>query len=278
LDLKLPDGSGRDFLQRLGANINKYRIIVLTAHEEQLAAESATEFDVFTYLPKAARLGQPLRFSVSQAFKDIERESLLDKNRAVNKIQDRINRDIPESGKIDDTYLAMRSVLEEINDSVRCLVGAYTSHIRVYELRKGDYHLAAFAGPNSALQEIFKKPKRTPEPFSGLIAGEKKPRNFVDLQNDLKFQDLKHQSLVEIKELGDETLLTVAEEYFTTVKSAFIAPITTSLFADEIDAVFNVSADSIDFFSEDKQEGHRSHNKSLAKSAEAGVAPGLSRH
>src|SRR6185369_198429 len=45
-----------------------------------------------------------------------------------------------------------------------------------------------------------------------------------------------------------------AEQYFERVESAYLAPITTRIFADEIDAVFNVSADSISFFTKEKQQ------------------------
>lgn len=76
LDLEFPDGNGKSFLEGLGSNLSKYRIIVLTAHEEYLAAKLAGDFEIFRYLPKPARIMESLRFTVSQAFKDIEREQL----------------------------------------------------------------------------------------------------------------------------------------------------------------------------------------------------------
>jgi ActR/RegA family two-component response regulator len=78
LDLSLPDGNGRDFLEQIKDSASKYRTIILTAHEELMAAEIAGEFSAFNYLPKAAKsFRQSIRFSVAQAFKDIEKESLL---------------------------------------------------------------------------------------------------------------------------------------------------------------------------------------------------------
>jgi len=79
LDLELPDGNGKEFMQCLGADIFRYRIIVLTAHEEYLAAELAHEFQVFRYLHKPGRIMESLRFTVAQAFKDIEVEELKNK-------------------------------------------------------------------------------------------------------------------------------------------------------------------------------------------------------
>ena len=76
LDLELPDGNGREILERLGDDIANYKVIVLTAHEEYLAAELARELQVYRYLPKVRSTGESLRFTVSQAFKDIEMEQL----------------------------------------------------------------------------------------------------------------------------------------------------------------------------------------------------------
>jgi ActR/RegA family two-component response regulator len=74
LDLSLKDGSGTDLLTKIEGSASKYRVIVLTAHEEHLAAELAKGLSVFNYLPKATHsFTQAIRFSVSQAFLDIER-------------------------------------------------------------------------------------------------------------------------------------------------------------------------------------------------------------
>lgn len=75
LDLSLQDGSGTDFLLHLEERAANYRVIVLTAHEEQLVAEQASRFSVFAYLQKAGKSTsrESLRFSVGRAFDDLER-------------------------------------------------------------------------------------------------------------------------------------------------------------------------------------------------------------
>jgi CheY-like chemotaxis protein len=74
LDLSLPDGSGADFLLQIEKRATNYRVIILTAHEEELVAEQASQLSVFTYLPKAGKSSrESLRFNVSQAFADIAR-------------------------------------------------------------------------------------------------------------------------------------------------------------------------------------------------------------
>ncbi len=250
LDLNLPDGTGRDFLESLGPEIDKFKIVVLTGHEEHLVADVAREFQIFRYLPKGPRISEALRFTTAEAFKNLELEHLLDKNKLLIKIQEQIHSDISEGGSIQETKDALHRVLNLINTSVRNIIEGYTSHIRLYDLAKGDFHLAAFAGPNDDFSQIFAAPKRRPEPFSQMVSGEKEPRNFVDLQADGDFQKWKAESLSRLRYDG---AFGASTEYFNTVQSAFVAPITTYLFGDEIDAVLNVTSDSKDYFSSDKQ-------------------------
>ena len=254
LDLEIPGGTGREFLRRLGSDSAKYRIIVLTAHEEFLAAELAREFQVFRYLHKPAKIMEALRFTVSQAFKDIEREQLIDKNALLVNIQQRINADNQETNSSDGTRNALHDVLKLICESVRQVVGAYTVHIRVYNLQTGDFHLAAFAGPPGATGAIFALPKVNKEPLSGAVATQKRSLIYEDLQCDEAFRNLKEASVKRLESLNDVAVLKEAQEYFDSVRSAFIAPITTRLFADEVDAVVNVSSDSTNFFTPAKQE------------------------
>jgi len=256
LDLDLGGGqNGKEFLERLGNDNSKHRVIVLTAHEEYLEATLATKFAVFRYLHKPQEgVMESLRFTVTQAFKDIEAEQLKDKNKLLNRIQTKINSSIQESTPAEDTQTALRIVLSLIAESVRDIVGAYTAHVRVYNLKKGDFHLAAFDGDNDSFRKIFALPKQKDEPFSGTIAAHREARHYPDLQAEPEFQNWKAKSLERIKQLNDAELLENAQKYFETVKSAFIAPITTHLFADETDAVFNVSSDSLDFFSPDRQD------------------------
>lgn len=255
LDLDLPDGSGKDFLEQIKDRASKYRVIILTAHEEHLDSEKAMDFSVFNYLPKANKsFTQSIRFSVDQAFKDIEREELKDKNGILIEIQKRINSDIQESTSRQRTLDALNDVLNVICQSVRSLVGVHTCHIRLYNLKHGDFDLAAFDGSNDGVRAVFQKPRRKDEFFSGKVAKTKKPMLFPDLQNDDEFKAFREKSLETLSLVQDDSLFQAAREYFNTIQSAFIAPITTHMFADEIDAVFNVSGDSADFFSEEKQE------------------------
>ena len=253
LDLELPGANGKDFLQRLGDDISKYRVIVLTAHEEYLAAELAREYQVFRYLPKSARITEALRFTVSQAFKDIDREQLQDKTGLLIEIQQRINTDIQESTSSEATQTALTSVLTLICASVRKLVRAYTVHVRTYNLQRGDFHLTAFDGPNDVIGEILTLPKRKTQPLSGTVAEQNRSLHYYDLQSEPEFQLWKQDSLTRLRDFGNDTLLRNAEEYFKRVESAYLVPITTHLFADEVDAVFNVSADTANFFSAEKQ-------------------------
>jgi signal transduction histidine kinase/CheY-like chemotaxis protein len=254
LDLQIPGGSGREFLRRLGSHSAKYRIIVLTAHEEYLAAEVAREFQVFRYLHKPSGIMEALRFTVAQAFRDIEREQLIDKNAMLVSIQQRINEDIQETNSSEGTRTALHDVLKLICESLRQVVGAYTVHIRIYNLQTGDFHLAAFAGPSGGTGAIFALPKRKSEPLSGAVASQKRSINYQDLQGDQGFKDWKEHSVGRLRSLDDAAVFKEAQEYFDSVKSAFIAPISTYLFADEVDAVVNVSSDSANFFTPAKQE------------------------
>lgn len=247
LDLGLADGSGTEILKHIKESRSKNRVIVLSAHEEYLASEKAGEFSVFNYLPKAQQsFTQSLRFSVEQAFKDIERELLQDKTRVLLNIQSKIM-DMTTSEELDN-------ILQAICHHIRTFIGAYTCHIRLYNLKKGDFDLVAFDGPHDEVGAVFASPKRRPELFSGKVAKTKTPMLFTNLQNDSEFKSLKGSSLERLKLLHKDSVLRGAREYFDKIQSAFIAPITTRLFADEIDAVFNVSGDSVDFFSTEKQE------------------------
>jgi GAF domain-containing protein/CheY-like chemotaxis protein/anti-sigma regulatory factor (Ser/Thr protein kinase) len=253
LDLDLPGGGGQTFLRGLGTDFSKFRIIILTAHEEYLAAELAREFQVFRYLHKPAKIMESLRFTVSQAFNDLERSHLKDKNEYLNEIQAKINKDIQESTSKEDTEAALKDVLKLICESARKLIGAYTIHIRVYDLKSGDFHLVAFDGEKNVLGKILNLPKKKNEPLTGTVANAKRSITYEELQREEVFKQWKVLKLNRIKKLRDAQFLKDAEEYFEMVESAYLAHITTGLFADETDAVFNVSADSIGFFTQEKK-------------------------
>lgn len=255
LDLDLPDGSGENFLQHITNDASKYRVIILSAHDEYLDSDKAKDFSVFNYLPKTnSSFTQSIRFSVDQAFKDIEREQLKDKNQMLIEIQHRIDSDIQDRITGKTTLDGLNDVLNVICHFVRDLVGVHTCHIRLYNLSQGDFELAAFDGPNDGVRAVFNSPRRKDELFSGKVAQTKTPMLFTALQGDNEFQEFRRTSLERIALMREDVLLREAREYFDSIQSAFIAPITTRMFADEIDAVFNVSGDSIDFFSLEKQE------------------------
>jgi CheY-like chemotaxis protein len=73
LDLSLSGELGTKLLEQIAEDAHKYRVIVLTAHDEYLAAEQAGAFSVFSYLPKVSTsFVQSIRFNLSQAFHSLD--------------------------------------------------------------------------------------------------------------------------------------------------------------------------------------------------------------
>jgi signal transduction histidine kinase/CheY-like chemotaxis protein len=248
LDLSLSGSGGKDFLEQIKDKIDKYRIIILTAHDEYLAAEAAKEYKVFNYLPKAVQsFHQSLRFTVDQAFNDIQRQELRDKNKVLLDIQQRINEEINDNSSQEETNAALHKILNSICESVNAIVGTYKCHIRLYNLSRGDFDLAGFAGPDDEVKRIFEASSTIGEVFSGTVAVEKKSMLFEDLQNDEDFKAFKKTFL------EGAPIPEVTKRYLNTVQSAYIVPITTHMFGDETDAVFNVSSNRLNFFTKDKQ-------------------------
>jgi len=216
---------------------NEYRVIVLTGHDELLGAERAREYAIFTYLPKADRSGsQAIRFSIEQAFKDLESDTLHRKVQFLLDIQEKI------SGNHDTN-----TVLDEICRSARLTVGAYTCHIRVYDGVRGDYHLRGFAGPHDSLRQIFQIPKAKGDLFSGRVVENKRAEYHPNLQTDKEFREFARIAVADAKDSP------LAVRYWENARSAYIAPIFTGLFWDNVDAVLNVSSDLVDFFDAEKQ-------------------------
>lgn len=254
LDLSFPDGSGVKFLEHINSTASRYRVIILSAHEEKLAAEKARDFAVFNYLPKASRsFTESLRFSVGQAFTDIDRDNVRNKNKRLVDIQKKINTEILESSSVEDTLHSLDRILTTICKTVTDpdFIGAHTCHISLYSLSKGELYLASFDGSDDSVRVIFNDPDGL---FSGKVAKSRMPRIFTDLQNNKDFRVFKETKLAEIRSTKDSSLREKAETYFDTVKSAYIIPITTQMFDNETDAVFSVSSESKDFFSEERQE------------------------
>jgi signal transduction histidine kinase/CheY-like chemotaxis protein len=251
LDLEFPDDDvpGMGVLDFVHERPDQYRAIILTAHEELMDADQALARDVFHYLPKSQHFAA-IRFSLDQAFNDLERAALARKIRFLQEVQQRIN-----AG--DD----ITKILDLICESVREIVGAYTCHIRVYDFKGGDFHLTGFA-PDGSLRDAFNRPRAKGEIFSGEVVKTGRPTWYDDLQYEERFLAFKHST-------RDGRTLTPGEsEYWNTVSSAYIVPISTGLFdnaskaadsADTIkptgtvDAVLNVSSQSTGFFDEDKR-------------------------
>ncbi len=249
LDLSLRGEKGGDFLEKIKDRSSKYRIIILTANERALSATRAERYGVFNYLPKTENsLDQSLQFSVAQAFKDLEREYLEEKNNALIKIQDKINKGIHEGANSAQNIKSLHDVLELICKSVNDIVGAYTCHIRLFDLPNGDLVLGGFAGRLDEIREIFMTPRRLGETFSGKVAQTKKAETYRDLQKDKGFKDFKEKALSHPAPRGQ------IRQYLDTIHSAYIVPITTRIFDDETDAVFNISSDQLNFFSEEKKK------------------------
>jgi signal transduction histidine kinase/CheY-like chemotaxis protein len=236
LDLSFQDHAGTEMLDHISERSDYYRVIVLTAHDEMLAAERAREYDVFNYLPKEERSShQALRFSLDQAFKDLERATLARKIEFLLAVQWRIteNRDTKE-------------ILDLICKSVRKIVGAYTCHIRVYDFTRGDFHLVGF-DPDGPLRDVFSVPRAKGELFSGRVAETGQPEEFHDLQKDQRFLQFK-QSAVSGRSMSPEEA-----HYWENVSSVYIVPISTGLFGNTVDAVLNVSSQAVGFFDADKR-------------------------
>jgi signal transduction histidine kinase/DNA-binding NarL/FixJ family response regulator len=236
LDLSFPGRSGTAVLEHVRERSDEYRVIVLTAHDELLAAKRAREYAVFNYLPKAAQHSsdQALRFSLEQAFKDLDRAALALKIMLLQEVQRRI------SAERDP-----RPTLDLICESVRKIVGAYTCHIRVYDFKLGDFHLMGF-GPDGPLRRAFEVPRAKGALFSGKVVETGRPEHCDDLQHDEEFLSFKRKAL----EGGGAT--PEVQEYWESVSSAYIVPISTGIYGDAVDAVLNVSSRSVGFFDVEK--------------------------
>src|SRR6185436_11891822 len=224
LGLSFPHKKGTAVLHHLKKRSGDYRVIVLTAHDNLLHAERAGEYDIFHYLPKAERSSnQAIRFSIEQAFKDLEREHLDRKRRFLLDVQTRIADNRP----LDET-------LDFICESVLSTVGAFTCHIRLYDSKRGDYHLHGFAGAKE-LRQVFAPPRAKGRLFSGWVVETGKPEIFGNLQNLDKFRLFADNALE-----GRANVSPEERHYWRTVQSAYIVPISTHLFETEVDAVLNV--------------------------------------
>jgi signal transduction histidine kinase/CheY-like chemotaxis protein len=239
LDLSFKNGGPQAetvVLEHLKNRADCYRVIVLTGHDELLAAERAREYSVFNYLPKAERSSeQAIRFSLRQAFKDLERVALDRRVHLLLEVQQRLS-----AGR------NLEETLDFICMAVRTSVGAYTCHLRVYDFMGGDYHLKGFSGSNQRMRSVFERPRRKGELFSGRVVESGEDEVLDDLQNREEFRRFAAAALAARNATLEE------EEYWRTVQSAYLVPIKTATFEPAVDAVLNVSSDSTGYFLPDK--------------------------
>ena len=234
LDLDFPGDTGIKFLEHIQDNSSQYRIIILTAHDELLAAEKASKYNVFSYQTKLIKLGvQSLKFAIQQAFQDIEGEFLKKKMTAHLQIQRAIN---SNSNLTDILNLICRDLID--------LTEAYTCHIRVLDLKKGDLELRGCQGPFHNMNKIFDSRKSSGDYYSGKVAETKTFVIVDDLQHDEPFIASKTETLQKKRIRND------LKTYFSKVQSAYVIPIFTGISDNEVDAILNINSDVMHYFSD----------------------------
>lgn len=239
LDLNFPGEKGVKFLEHIKDRSEKYRTIILTARDDLLAAETAAKYNVFSYQAKLAKLGiQSLKFAVERAFKDIEGEQLKKKMNAHLEIQKAIN-----------SNQSLKEILNLICYHLITLIDGYTCHIRVFDLKKGDFELIGSFGQLDKLNTVFETRRSTGEFYSGKVAETQKSEIIDDLQNDQPF--IKFKEIV----LAKKSVTESARTYLSQVKSAYIFPIFTAIFDKKVDAIVNISS---------IQEGYFSHPANIS--------------
>jgi signal transduction histidine kinase/ActR/RegA family two-component response regulator len=236
LDLSLGHDSGLAVLDHIRSHPAHYRVILLSGHENLLNAKRAIHYNVFNYLPKAERSAEALRFSIEQAFSDLERAELEAKLRYLLEVQERINSQSP-----------LPVILDFVCQAILATTGGYTCHIRVYNSNKGDYHTEGYAGVDGALRAVFAQPRAKGDLFSGRIVQTGETAVFANLQNDAQFRRFAEASL------NEEALGAAVRTYWASVKSAYIVPISTGVAGAQVDAVLNVNSEEENFFTSEKQ-------------------------
>ncbi|HXI23881.1 MAG TPA: GAF domain-containing protein [Pyrinomonadaceae bacterium] len=240
LDLNLPGKSGTELLRELKGQNPQHRVIVLTAHEELLAAEQAKSYQVFSYAAKAGTsLRQSLRFQIERAFEDLEKAWLSNKIGAHLEIERRIvllGVDNRENAEVE-----LAEVLNLICARALEIVNAYTCHIRLFDPGRGDFVLWASEGRDGNVQGIFQERVRHNEPYSGIVAETRKPLPIDDLQSDPPFKAMLQAAM---EGEPDPQYL----EYLSNARSAYVVPISTGIVGNDIDAVFNINSEEEGFF------------------------------
>ncbi len=235
LDLDFPGDKGVEFLKHIQNKAALYRIIILTAHDELLAAEKADRYKVFSYQPKLSKLGvQPLKFAIERAFQDIEGEFLKKKMNAHLEIQQAIN-----------SNQNLDYILNLICHHLLALIEGYTCHIRVYDLKKGDFELKSCYGPFRNMNKIFHERTSLGYPYSGKVAETRELQIINDLQSDPPFKKRKKEIL------SGNNINNRIKEYFDEVQSAYIRPIVTKIFGNDVCAILNISSNIKHYFSDE---------------------------
>jgi len=237
LDLKFAGGADPvSVIKSVKDRADRYRFIVLTAHAERLLAADAEKHGLFIYLSKGNQDFESIKFALDQAFKDLERQHLHAKLGYLLDIQERIN-----------TNQDLRQILDLICEAVQKIVGAYTCHIRTYDFDKGDFPLGGFAGPAS-LGRAFSNPKVSGAWFSGRVISSGAEEVIDDLQGMDAFKEFAKRSRESRSKISD-----AEQQYWQTVRSAYLVPIRTGVLGRRVDAVLNVSSDILAFFTPEKR-------------------------
>lgn len=235
LDLNLGSSSGALVLEHIKPRASDYRVVVLTGHEELLRAERAHAYDIFTYLTKAAHSVESIRFSIQQAFADLERAELHAKLERLLEVERKINAHAP-----------LKKTLDLICRSVLVTVGAYTCHVRVYDFNRGDYFTEGYAGAEDQ-RAVFERPRAKGDLFSGRVVETGEMQVFSNLQNDPNFRTFIEASL-------NKPSITDAErKYWGSIRSAYLVPISTGIFGNPVDGVLNVSSEEEGFFTQERR-------------------------
>src|SRR5215213_3517726 len=132
LDLQLGQSSGTALLDSIRDRIENYRVIVLTAHEELLAAKEAAAYKVFSYVTKThVSFREALLFHINDAFTAIENAWLGKKVAAHLEIERQVNHLGQDPNK--DPEEELKEVLDLICQHALEILGAYTCHIRLLD-------------------------------------------------------------------------------------------------------------------------------------------------
>lgn len=161
-------------------------------------------------------------------------------------LSETISKHIDLQKRISSEY-DIEEVLALVCQYAREIIGAYTCHIRLFDPQRGVYTLFAYDGPMN-VQQIFEPSKTVSQWFSGKVAEENKPKVVVDLQTNPEFLKMK------TRVLASDALTKEAKQYLDSIQTAYIVPLTTGIFEDEVDAILNISSEAKGFFIADRRE------------------------